>query len=57
MADDLNVIEWGTFEIEAIDCDSIQFSWTPNEENGFTAGSLEMSRITSIAGLECEAAK
>ena len=45
---------WGNFQFEFSDCNTATFNWTPIDGNGFTAGSLELTRLSKIAGLNCE---
>lgn len=45
---------WGSFEFEFSDCNTANFSWTPVEGNGYTAGTLKLTRLTKIAGMTCE---
>jgi hypothetical protein len=45
---------WGSFQFEFSDCNNAIFNWTPVAENGFTAGSLSLTRLTKISGLNCE---
>jgi len=45
---------WGSFQFEFIDCNNAIFNWIPVAENGFTAGSLSLTRLTKISGLNCE---
>jgi hypothetical protein len=54
VAQDVVNTSWGSFQFEFNDCNTGMFNWTPVDGNGFTAGSLELTRLTKIAGLNCE---
>lgn len=53
-ADDVDKIDWGQFEIAFNGCEQAEFKWFPKADTGFTAGSMQMSRLAYNAGLECE---
>ncbi len=54
ISDDMVSTSWGSFQFEFIDCNTVNFSWIPVAYNGYAAGSLQMTRLTNVAGLTCE---
>ena len=54
IAADVEITEWGSFEIEFEGCNQAQFRWLPHIDSGFTAGNMIMTRLAFNAGLECE---
>jgi|GEM_PF-3241512 len=52
-ADDITNTNWGKFELQFTDCNTLNFSWTPDESNDFSAGSLDMTRLAANSGLAC----
>lgn len=52
-SDDVNINNWGQFKLRFTDCNVGQFSWTPNENLDFTAGSMQVKRLTKTLGLNC----
>lgn len=53
-AADVERIEWGRFMIEFDGCNLAEFTWIPNADTGFTAGSMPMTRLAFNAGLGCD---
>lgn len=54
VAEDVTHNNWGTFQFEFTECNIANFGWVPNEEFDFTAGELQLSRLTKIEGTSCE---
>ncbi len=52
--DDVVTTNWGKFELQFNGCDTLNFSWVPDEGTGYDAGTLAMNRLTSNAGLSCD---
>lgn len=50
---DLNSVTWGKFEIDFYTCDTGLFRWFPVDSIGFTAGQMNLTRVTKTLGLEC----
>jgi hypothetical protein len=44
--------DWGSLELE-LDCESGEARFQPREQ-GFPAGTLQLARLTTLAGIECE---
>ncbi|MFC3194017.1 M28 family metallopeptidase [Marinicella sediminis] len=55
--DHTNVIKelWGTLTIEFFDCETAELSWEPVAGTGYSPGTLNLSRLTAIDGLTCQA--
>ncbi|MEJ8569722.1 M14 family zinc carboxypeptidase [Elongatibacter sediminis] len=51
--DAVEALPWGGLELE-LDCEGGTADFTPSE-TGFPAGSLQLARLTSLQGLDCEA--
>ena len=47
--------EWGTIRLSFSDCNNALFTWLPSTPlaNGYTSGSTSITRLTSLAGLNC----
>lgn len=46
--------DWGTMELEFSDCNNGVFKWNPlTNTDGYTAGEMPITRITTTLGLEC----
>jgi len=41
------------FEVTFTGCNTLTFRWTPLASNGFTAGEMDMTRLTQIKGMTC----
>ncbi|WP_395377745.1 M28 family metallopeptidase [Marinicella sp. W31] len=52
--DNPTIKEWGSFEIEFSDCSTAEFMWSPNADNNVPAGSMSLTQLSRIAGLNCE---
>ncbi len=52
--DDVNLINWGTFKLEFTSCDSGLFKWMPNDLTEFSAGEMDITRLTTTQGLPCQ---
>ena len=52
-ANNVNLTNWGKFELEFSTCASGLFKWVPNESTGFSAGEMNITRLTTTQGLEC----
>jgi len=52
-SDDVNPTDWGQFELEFSGCDTGLFKWMPVDNNGFTAGEMNLTRLTTTLGLTC----
>lgn len=51
-ADNITNTQWGTFEFELNDCNSMSISWQTELQN-FSSGNMDISRLTSIDTLSC----
>ena len=52
-ADDVNLINWGQFELEFSGCNAGVFKWQPVDGNGFAAGETDIVRLNNTEGLSC----
>ena len=52
-SNELNIVQWGKFELEFSGCSNGLFKWLPNTGNGFTSGEIALSRLTKTKGLTC----
>lgn len=52
-SNDVNLTAWGRFTLRFTGCNSGVFSWEPLAGNGYTSGQMNVTRLTQIAGLEC----
>lgn len=52
-AGDVQMTAWGTFTLKFTGCHQGVFNWNPIAGNGFTAGQMDVTRLTQVAGLEC----
>ncbi len=52
-SEQINRIPWGTLLLIFQDCDNVLVEWV-TEHPGFSSGSLDMQRLTGIAGLVCQ---
>ncbi len=46
--------DWGEFQLDFTDCDNGIFSWSPADPTRFEAGSMPITRLTSIDTLSCQ---
>lgn len=53
-SEDVSLEAWGQLKFEFIDCNNVDFSWTPDEGVDYLAGSMQLSRLTAIDGLNCD---
>ena len=54
VSEDVETTVWGTLQLVFEDCQTAMFSWQPNEDAGFSAGQMNMKRLTGIDGMVCE---
>ena len=52
-AGDVNSENWGQFELEFSGCNNGLFKWLPVAGNGYTAGEINVERLTATLGLTC----
>jgi len=52
--DDVNLVNWGQFELSFSGCDAGLFKWIPLVGNGFTAGEMNIIRVNKTLGLSCQ---
>jgi hypothetical protein len=50
---DVSFTAWGTFTLTFTGCNQGVFKWNPIAGNGYTAGQMNVVRLTQVAGLEC----
>ncbi len=51
---DLNITNWGQFELSFSSCDQALFKWMPNASSSFSSGSRTMVRLSTTFGLTCD---
>jgi hypothetical protein len=54
VAEDVTTTVWGSLQFDFIDCNHVDFSWSPAVGIDYTAGSMQLSQLTGIDGLNCE---
>ncbi|MEZ5472413.1 MAG: hypothetical protein R3E90_11565 [Marinicella sp.] len=52
-ANDVQLTPWGTFTLTFTGCHAGVFSWNPQSGNGYNSGQMNVTRLTQVAGLEC----
>lgn len=51
--DDVERVPWGSITLDIDGCDSATLSYNSVAKGEFGSGTLDMQRITSLAGLNC----
>ena len=54
VAEDVINTVWGSLQFDFVDCNHVDFSWTPAEGIDYPTGSMRLSQLTGIDGLSCE---
>ena len=52
--DDVNLVNWGQFELSFTSCDAGLFKWIPVAGNGFSTGEMTIVRVNTTLGLSCD---
>lgn len=52
-SEDVNGVDWGTFQLSFVDCNNGLFSWEPVSNSNFSSGQMEIVRLTQTLGLKC----